>query len=360
MEAGSESNVKKFDKNALLMVLFVASALIVGVFIGVFLPREPVPLVALGGTQGTCPDVNTAFGNNTAQIVPIGETELKSKVTNFLENSDTLFFGDQPEKSLKDNGYSVEVTNIENFTQEVYAVQYNILKDEQIAGQLELFVLADGTKARLLGKEFDLKEPIVYVEPPKPTVAKAAKPEMSLYIFSYCPAGTSALSAFSEVGKVFGEKANMKVKFFSNMHGEHEKQQNMIQECIQVEEPSKFWDYASQFVKDIYPKCGSTRDANCDMQESIKLMETIGIDSGKVLACVKEKGESLYNGDIKDASSNNLQYSPSLVISNLSLGADFDRDAEGIKETLCSAFTTEPAECSQTLSEQAAATTGAC
>jgi hypothetical protein len=159
---------------------------------------------------------------------------------------------------------------------------------------------------------------------------------------------------------VFGEKANMKVKFFSNMHGEHEKQQNMIQECIQLEAPSKYWDYASQFVKDIYPKCGSTRDINCDLQESTKLMDTLGIDSGKVLACVKDKGASLYDADIQGATTNSLQYSPSLVVNNVSLGEKFDRAAEGIKTTLCSAFTTEPTECSQTLSSQATTTGGSC
>lgn len=72
------------------------------------------------------------------------------------------------------------------------------------------------------------------------TVPKTEKPSAELYIFSYCPAGTSALKSFATAGKLLGKVADMQVKFFSHMHGEHEKQQNMIQECIQQIQKDKY------------------------------------------------------------------------------------------------------------------------
>jgi len=191
-------------------------------------------------------------------------------------------------------------------------------------------------------------------------VPKTDKPTVGLYIFSYCPAGTAALDSYAIVEKLLGSKADMRVKFFSNMHGDHELQQNEIQECIQESEPSKYWDYASKYVQEVYNKCGATRDVNCDKNESMNLMQKVGIDSEKIMNCVKENGETLYSNDKNDASKFNLESSPSLVINDLSFGYNFDRSAEGIKNLVCSAFKTPPAECSQTLSESSAAPSGGC
>jgi len=185
-------------------------------------------------------------------------------------------------------------------------------------------------------------------------IPKTDKPSVGLYIFSYCPAGTSALDSFVPVGKLLGSKADMKVKFFSNMHGNHELQQNEIQECIQESEPSKYWDYAGNYVEEVYNKCGGSGDVDCDKNESMNLMQKVGIDAEKIMTCVKEKGETLYSNDKNDASEFNLQYSPSIVVNDVSLGSDFDRSPEGIKNIICSAFTTQPSECSQTLSEGSA------
>jgi hypothetical protein len=191
-------------------------------------------------------------------------------------------------------------------------------------------------------------------------IPKKDRPTVELYIFSYCPAGTSALNSFAPVGKLLGNKTDMRVKFFSNMHGDHELQQNEIQECIQENEPYKYWDYASSYVQEVYNKCGGSRDVNCDKSESINLMKKVGINAEKIMNCVKEKGDILYSNDKNDASKFNLQYSPSLVINDFSLGPNFDRSSEGIKNLICSAFTTQPSECSQPLSSSGSTASGGC
>lgn len=188
---------------------------------------------------------------------------------------------------------------------------------------------------------------------------KTDKPNVELYIFSYCPAGSAALDSFSETASFLKDYANFKVKFFSNMHGEHELQENMIQECIQATSPEKYWDYAKQYLETVYQKCGSSRSIECDKNESIKLMTAVGINSDNVMDCVKNQGETYYQQDINDASSLQLSYSPSFVINGEYI-QDVDRSPEGIKSIVCSAFNTPPSKCSQTISSTGSAASGGC
>ncbi len=218
---------------------------------------------------------------------------------------------------------------------------------------IPVYVTMDGKYLIILGVPnipgiIDMTEPVE--RPEQPTgVPKSDKPEVELYIFSYCPAGSSALDSFSEAADLLKDVAGFKVKFFSHMHGEYERQENMIMECIQKVAPDKFWDYAKQFLEQVYQQCASSRSTDCDKEKAIALMNTIGIDSDAVMACVENDGETLYQSDIADATSLKLSYSPSVVINGVYLGS-VDRSPEGIKSAVCSAFNTPPEECSQTLS----------
>lgn len=191
------------------------------------------------------------------------------------------------------------------------------------------------------------------------TIEKTDVPKAELYIFSYCPAGTATLDSFAEAGKLLKNDADVKVKFFSNMHGEYEKQQNIIQECIQDVDSDKYWDYAARYLEEVYQACGSKRSAECDKEESTKLMDSVGIDSKKVFSCIDEKGESLYQNDKNDANALGLQYSPSIVINGVYLG-DADRSPAGIKTSICSAFNKPPEECGETLSATESKASGSC
>jgi len=191
-------------------------------------------------------------------------------------------------------------------------------------------------------------------------IPKSDKPKAELYIFSYCPAGTAALNTFTKAAKILDSVVDLKVKFFSNMHGEYEKQQNIIQECIQEVARDKYWDYAEKFVSDIYPVCGSSRDIGCDKTESIKLMDSLGINSDSVMTCVSQKGEELYGQDQSDAAKFRLSASPSIVVNDISLGSNFDRSSEGIKNIICSTFNEAPAECSEELATTTAQASGSC
>ncbi len=183
-------------------------------------------------------------------------------------------------------------------------------------------------------------------------------PIVELYIFSYCPAGVQALNSFTFVGPLFNKKADIKVRFFSDMHGNYERQQNKIQACIQQINLIKYWTYATKYIEIIYPLCKN--NINCDKNESIKLMDQISINSTEVMSCVDQNGEALYLADVSAANTLSAIYSPSLRINNKFFGADFARDPEGIKTLICSAFNIPPVVCNNSLSTNITNSYGSC
>ena len=238
---------------------------------------------------------------------------------------------------------------------------YNIKLD--IGGrEFDSFVTKNG--GLLFPSAVDLDEVVVApptqeTPPANVDVEKSDKPTAELHIFSYCPAGSSTLDSFAEAGKVLKDVANVKVKFFSHMHGEYERQQNIIQECIQKVDYDKYWDYAVDFYDVIYKNCASKRDTECDKTESIKLMEAKGIDYNAVFECVDNEGEALYAQDKEDAGALSLRYSPSIVVNGVYL-QKADRTPEGLKAVICGAFNEAPEVCSGVLSATGTESVGNC
>ncbi|MFH1425629.1 MAG: hypothetical protein ABIG28_02785 [archaeon] len=189
-------------------------------------------------------------------------------------------------------------------------------------------------------------------------VPKSDKSKVELFIWSYCPYGVQAQGPLAEVASLLGDSADFEVIPYHDGHGAYENQQNKIQSCIQEIAPDKYWDYAAGFVKDIYPKCGASRDAECDKTESIKLMKSLKIGDAKIMSCVDEKGDELFSESIARAQAYEVQGSPTLIINGVKVNVA--RTAEAYKTAVCNAFTTAPEACSTTLDSSAATTTGNC
>jgi hypothetical protein len=187
-------------------------------------------------------------------------------------------------------------------------------------------------------------------------IVKSDKPSVSLYIWSYCPYGVTALAPFSDVAKLLGNYADFKVYLYYAGHGEHEEQQNKIQACIQELEYESYWDYAKSFAETIYTKCSG--DIACDLKESKTLMTSLGIDSNKVLSCVSSQGKQLLAEDAQAAQDAGVQGSPTLVINGVQTSAA--RNAEAYKGAVCSAFNNIPSVCSETLDSTGTTASGNC
>ncbi|MFH1588762.1 MAG: hypothetical protein ABIA76_05490 [Candidatus Diapherotrites archaeon] len=327
-EINSEKKEKKFhlpkDFNAIHVAVAVLICIIGGAVIGMLLVPQPAQV-----------EVSTFLAPSNEAISQTAVASVKK-----------LF-------ELQGVNVDIEVTKIEKLNDYFYTVSFDVSEQGQKAPGGVVYITPD--LKFLTPSFFDVNEVMSYEVPaPVPVeAAKSDKPEAELYIFSYCPAGSVALASFAKAADVLKDSADVKVKFFSNMHGEHELQQNMIQECIQVVDAGKYWDYAQKFVSDIYPNCGSSKSVDCDKNESIKLMDSLGIDSNSVWDCVETQGPALYQSDTEDAVSLQLQYSPSVVVNGTYFG-NADRSAEGLKALVCSAFNEAPEECEATLSNNVA------
>ena len=178
-------------------------------------------------------------------------------------------------------------------------------------------------------------------------IPKSNKPEVELFIWSYCPYGVQAQGPLAEVADLIGANADIKAVLYYDGHGAHETQQNKIQACIQEVDKNNYWEYATSFVDKIYPKCGSSKDIECDKTESISLMNSLGIDSSAVMNCVDSKGQDLIDADSQRAKEVGVTGSPSLVINGVK--ANVARTSEAYKTAICEAFNEAPGECSNTL-----------
>lgn len=335
------------DELAIYAVVAIAA-----LAIGFFLAMNFLPQLQGGG--------NTTISNATLQN-KTGEVQIPAEKLDKLKKALEIFFGLQSKQNLTliykgyaDNGqYLVLNFTLADGTQlpemivsrdltYFYGDTRSVLKIDDLYTQAQL----------ALAQSQQQSQPA--------QISKSERPTVELYIFSYCPAGVQALHSFAPVGQLFEGKADIRVRFFSDMHGSHELQQNKIQECIQQIDPAKYWAYAAKHVESTYPKCGATRDISCDKNESVKLMDQLGINSTAVMSCVEQNGDALYSADVSAANALMMSASPSLAVNGKSFGSQFDRSSEGIKALVCSAFTNPPAECNQTLSNGTITQSGSC
>lgn len=171
---------------------------------------------------------------------------------------------------------------------------------------------------------------------------KSDRPKVELFVMSYCPYGAQMEKAMIPVQALLGGKADIYVKFVSySLHGAKEVQENVRQYCINRDSPDKYWAYLSCFLED--------GNAN-------RCMANQSIDEASVASCMS----SVYSQyGISDSSSSfpiyaaeNSQYgvqgSPTLVVNGAVVQPD--RSPEAVKQAICAAFNTPPAECSTALS----------
>jgi len=210
----------------------------------------------------------------------------------------------------------------------------------------------------LIDLDEPLPEPAAPAQPASTGVPKSDKPVVELFIWSYCPYGVQAQGPLSDVVALLGENADFQAVLYHDGHGAYETQQNKIQACIQEVAGDKYWEYAAGFVENIYPKCGPTRDIECDKTESANLMKTLSIDDSEVMSCVDERGEELLAEHISRAREYGVTGSPSLIINGVRVNVA--RNSEAFKSAVCDAFNDAPEECGETLSSSASATSGNC
>jgi hypothetical protein len=191
-------------------------------------------------------------------------------------------------------------------------------------------------------------------------IVKSDKPDLKLFVMSYCPYGLQAEKMYLPVYNLLKDKADMGIYFVSYMmHGEQEMNENLRQYCIQRDEKAKYSNYLSCFVKS-----GKYEDCLAEAK----------IDSSKLSACETEvDNQYKITSQFKDQSTwlsgkypkfdvnadLNTQYgvqgSPTVILNGKEVNIN-PRSPETLKQAICAAFNSAPAECSQELSTASAST----
>ncbi len=202
-------------------------------------------------------------------------------------------------------------------------------------------------KATLAQMENSSSEPV--------EVPQTAKPEVELFVMSYCPFGLQSQKALVPVMELLEDKADIKIRFVDYiMHGEEEIDENLRQYCIQQEEPEKLVAYLNCFIEaGDYNGC----------------LSTTGINQNKMNTCVQATDQAykikekfvdkstwlnerypLFEAESDLNDKYGVQGSPTLVINGQVVSPA--RTPDSYKETICQAFNELPVECSQSLATE--------
>jgi len=190
------------------------------------------------------------------------------------------------------------------------------------------------------------------------TVTKSDRPKAELFVMAYCPYGLQMEKAYLPAMQLLKNKADIDVKFvYYSMHGQKEIEENTRQYCIEKDQMDKYVSYLTCFTgKDDYKAC----------------LASAGINQTKLNSCTAAADKQFgimadFNDQSKWLSGQyplypvytdlNQQYgvqgSPTLIINGAE--AQADRTPEAVKQAICAAFNTAPAECKTILSKTATA-----
>lgn len=181
-------------------------------------------------------------------------------------------------------------------------------------------------------------------------VPKSDKPVVETFVFSYCPYGLQFEKALLPVYRILKDKADIELVAIGAMHGEYEKIETLRQICIQENYgKDKLWDYLEKFMGDTaIGNCENNMDCSKPLIEA--LIVQLGMDKDKINSCMDTDAEVIYQEQNARASELGQSGSPGFVINGVDVSVA--RNPEAIKTAICSAFNTEPEECSETLSSE--------
>lgn len=199
------------------------------------------------------------------------------------------------------------------------------------------------------------------------TAVKSARPNVDLYVMSFCPYGTQAEAAISPVVDLLKGKADIRIRFITrisgstvdsvnSLHGKEEAKEDLRQACINRYYPEKFWAYLKNFNDNCYPVWRNTTAL-----ESCRINTTaaLSIDNAKINTCAAGvEGLALLKSDETASAKDHATASPMLFVNGVQYSGS--RTPEAYKQAICNSFETEPAECGTVLSSGTAAADGNC
>ena len=250
-------------------------------------------------------------------------------------------------KNLLSPGTTATLVKVTN-EGSVYKVKIKIGSEEP-----DVYVSKDGKF--LFTAAFEMKKSEIEASPsPSQELPKADKPNVKLFVMSYCPYGLQMEKVYLPVYQLLKDKADFEIDFVDYiMHGKQEIDENLRQYCIQNQSKEEFAKYLDCFTK--------TGEADSCLSQT-------GVNQTELSECVASadnqfKITSQYNDkstwvsgqypkfDIHQSLNEqySIQGSPTVIINDQEASAN-ERSPEAFKNLVCQAFNNPPQECSQTLS----------
>jgi hypothetical protein len=237
-----------------------------------------------------------------------------------------------------------------SFQEESQGYKINFKIDDK---EYSVFMTKDGKylfpiEANLMVQE----EPSTTIESQNETQnpEKRERPDVKLFVMSYCPFGIQMEKAILPVWKLLKDKADFGVYFVDYiMHGKKEMEENLRQYCIQKEEKEKYLTYLECFVKDGNSE-NCLKEAKID-KNKLENCQTSTDKEFKISENFTETGYPPFNVHKDLNEKYGVKGSPTLVINDKVVEIS-ERSPEKVKEAVCNAFLNPPKECQEKLSEQ--------
>lgn len=274
-------------------------------------------------------------------LKPISLDEAKLKTETYIN------------ENLMPQGSKVTIKEISEFSRDLYQMQIDLGNGQTV----ESYVMKDGGK--FFPQAFDMAQASSTATNESPAAKtktsevskKNNKPKVELFIMSYCPYGTQIQKGMLPVLETLGNKIDFQLKFVSYaMHDKKELDENMVQYCVQKNNPDKLTNYLKCFLAE--GKSGEClKSNNLNVSSCVK-------DADKTFKVTENfnnkntwKGSfPPFNIDKGDNDKYQVQGSPTLIINGEEISAS--RDSASLLKTICSAFDNAPEECKTTLSDK--------
>jgi glutaredoxin len=212
------------------------------------------------------------------------------------------------------------------------------------------------------GKKFFPEGMDTGVKPKEEEVAKEIpktdKPEVDLYVMSFCPYGNKAEDTLKPAYDLLKDKVNFNFHYIVNsdgdtiesLHGAKEVAQNEREACVLKDYGKDKW---FEFVTYVNAKCGS--DGAC-WETGAK---TLSLDTAKISGCASSDGTALMKTNEQNSTTAGATGSPTMIINGVKTNSVYQYgNSESYKQSICAAFNSVPSECSETLSSSTSTAAG--
>ena len=249
----------------------------------------------------------------------------------------------------------------------------SLLSSEDLGNMYEIIVLYQGNEIPVyITKDGDyfiqnivpLTAQTDQQEPQTQEIPKSEKPKVELYVMSFCPYGNRAEDTMLSAYNLLKNKIDFNVYYIvsvsgstvQSLHGQPEVDQNEREACVLK---NNGWDKWWKFVTYVNENCGS--DGSC-WKDAAK---DAGVTESSISSCVSSDGLTLMEESEAASNSAGASGSPTLIINGVQSNSVYQYgNSEAYKQAICSAFTTSPEECVESLSgstsTSTASTGGSC